>query len=331
MIKFHPMQATVTQQSEEGDDATVEIQPLARGWGDTLGTAYRRVLVSSVSGTAVTYVDFVDVTHGGKPVPVLHEYQPLPGVRETVLEISHNLRAATFRLGDDDSVAVVELMAGDAGVVTAGMISPQPGVEILDPDAVICHLEGDASVHLRIGLRRDRGFIPSTELRPVDVNPDWSSLKTFPSGVVTLDADHSPVLSVFPEASPHRVGESGDFQKLALRIQVRPGYRAEDVFREATEILFEHFRRLREEDWSLDFSLSAPAEEDQPVQRFRPISELGLQTRTENAMRNNNITTIEQLTSLREQELRSLKRVGEVAQREIIDRMEALGLSFRED
>lgn len=329
MIKFHSMNARVTSQSDDGAEATVEIQPLARGWGDTLGTAYRRVLVSSVSGTAATFVDFHSVVHNGEPVEVLHPYQSLPGIRETVLEITQNLRAASFRLSDED-VAVVSLDAKAPCKVTAGMIAAQTGVEVVDAEAFVCHLEKDVELSLRIGLRRNRGFVPTAAMRPGDVNPDWHALKTFPSGVVLVDADHSPIISVFPETEPFRVGESGDFQRLAMHIKVRQGYKAEDVFKEATELLFEHFRRLREEDWSLDFSLSTGEPEEETVQRFRPISELGLQARTENALRNNNITTIEQLVSLRERELRSLKRVGDVAQREIIDRMQVLGLEFRE-
>ena len=314
MIKFHTMNARVTSQSEDGDEATVEIKPLARGWGDTLGTAYRRVLISSVSGTATTYVDFHSVLHKGDPV----------------LEITQNLRAASFRLTGDD-IAIVFLDAKAPCKVTAGMIAAQTGVEVITPDAFICHLEEGAEVSLRIGLRRGRGFVPTTAMRPSDLNPDWQGLKSFPSGVVLVDANHSPILSVFPETEPFRVGESGDFQRLTIQIKVRPGYKAEEVFKEATELLFEHFRRLREEDWSLDFSLSTGEPEEETVQRFRPISEMGLQARTENALRNNNITTIEQLISLRERELRSLKRVGDVAQREIIDRMQVLGLEFREN
>tara|TARA_B100000029_G_scaffold67136_1_gene59883 strand:+ start:1781 stop:2773 length:993 start_codon:yes stop_codon:yes gene_type:complete len=330
MIEFEQIKINLVEESEDASSAVVELWPLVRGWGETIGTAYRRVLMSSVSGTSATFVYFKDCQHGKKPFHVYHEYQNLPGVREAVIEITQNIRAASFVLDDETEMATVELKASKAGPVTTGMIGAHPGFTIVNPDEVLFHLEEDTEITLKIGMKKNRGFIPATQLRPSDINKEWKSRSSFPAGVIRIDCSHSPVINVFPETVQERVGEDGSYQRLRLSISVKDGYKSEDVFKEATSMLKAHFERISFDDWHVDFDLFSKKDEDE-VKTFRPLSELGLRPRTENALRNNGINTIEELCALRRKELKSLSRVGEVAQIEVQDKMARAGLSLRED
>ena len=330
MIEFEPIKINLVEESEDASSAVVELWPLVRGWGETVGTAYRRVLMSSVSGTSATFIYFKDCEHKKKSFHVYHEYQNLPGVREAVIEITQNIRAASFVLDEETEMVTVELTANKPGPVTAGMISAHPGFKVINPDEVLFHLEEETSVTLKIGMKKNRGFIPATQLRPSDVSKDWKSRSSFPAGVIRIDCSHSPVINVFPETVQERVGEDGSYQRLRLSMSVKDGYKCEDAFKEATEMLKTHFERISFDDWHVDFDLYSKKDEDE-VKTFRPLSELGLRPRTENALRNNGIDTIDSLEMVTRKGLKSLSRVGEVAQREVLDKMAKVGLSLREE
>ena len=330
MIKFEKVQMRVAHESEDKTEASLEILPLVRGWGHTLGTAYRRVLMSSVRGTAVTFVDFRRVEFKGEPIAVLHEYQTLPGVRETVMEIAQNFRACPFRLKNEETVAILSLSANKAGKVVIGMAKCPPEVEVINPDVYLFQLEKGAEIELSIGLRENRGFISSPELRPSEVNPEWKG--SFPTGVVRVDADHSPVLGVYPETEPFRVGESGDYEKLTLRIRVREGYTAEAAFREANGMLQEHFTLLNDKGWPQDLGLLQPIPRENPAPTPTPLSELELtDRRVLNALFANGIDSVEGLLSFRKQELRQLNRIGDIARKKIETAVENAGLKFRDN
>ena len=185
--------------SVPGFKATMVVEPLEHGFGNTLGNALRRVLLSSLQGAAVVAV---------KIDGVLHEFSSIPGVREDVTEIILNIKRLALKM-DSEQPQRIYLNATGPAVVTAGQITTNHVVEVMNPDLVICTLDKGASINIEMFVETGKGYEPSPMHRPEDC----------PIGYLPIDSIFSPVQSVIYKVSNARVGQKTDYDKLYLTVE----------------------------------------------------------------------------------------------------------------
>ena len=287
--------------------ATAVAEPLERGFGLTLGNALRRVLLSSLQGAAVTAVQIEGV---------LHEYSSLSGVREDVIDIVLNLKGLAVRM-DVEGPKRLTLNATGPGVVTAGDITEVMGVEIINKDHVICHLDNGASVNMELTVGTGKGYVAADKNRPEDA----------PIGFIPVDALYSPVKRVSYKVSPTREGQVLDYDKLSISVETDGTLTPDDALAYAARILqdqlqtFINFEEPRE--------AGAGAEEE--ALEFNPlllkkVDELELSVRSANCLKNDNIVYIGDLIQKTEAEMLRTPNFGRKSLNEIKEVLTTMGL-----
>ncbi len=294
--------------------ATFTIEPLHSGYGNTLGNSLRRVLLSSISGAAVTAFKIDGATH---------EFTTVEGVKEDVVDIMLNLKNVRFRVFGDD-VQTLRISKKGKGPVTAKDIEVNADVEIVNPDHVIATID-DAKATLTIDLvvETGRGY------RSID-----ESAAKKASDMIALDAVFSPVTRVRYKVENTRVGQITDLDKLLITVDTDGTIAASDAFEEAAAVLVNQYTALA---GSTKVEAVAPltaavfedandANSDEPQELMTSIEDLNLSARTTNALINNDIHTLKDLFSLSDTELRELKGFGSKALDEVKEKMAELEL-----
>ena len=287
--------------------ATAVAEPLERGFGLTLGNALRRVLLSSLQGAAVTAVQIDGV---------LHEFSSVPGVREDVTDIVLNLKGLAVRM-DVEGPKRLQLNATGPGVVKAADIAEVMGVEIVNKDHVICHLDEGASVHMELTVGTGKGYVAADKNRPEDA----------PIGFIPVDALYSPVKRVSYKVSPTREGQVLDYDKLSISVETDGTLTPDDALAYAARILqdqlqtFINFEEPRE--------AGAGAEEE--ALEFNPlllkkVDELELSVRSANCLKNDNIVYIGDLIQKTEAEMLRTPNFGRKSLNEIKEVLTTMGL-----
>ena len=293
--------------------ATFVIEPLHTGYGMTLGNSMRRVLLSSVSGAAITAFKVEGVTH---------EFTTVEGVKEDVVAIMLNLKGIRFRVFSDEP-QTLRLEHKGKGIITAGEITTNADVEVVNSDHVIATVDSDkASFILDVVVETGRGY------RTVE---EGASRK--PSDMIAIDAIFSPVLRVRYKVEDTRVGQITDLDKLIITIDTDGTITPKDAFEEAAAILVNQYTALagatRVEavpaSKTVAPSFNADAD-DEPSELLVSIEDLNLTARTTNALINNDIHTLKDLFSLSDAELRDLKGFGQKALDEVKDKLAELEL-----
>jgi len=275
------------------------VEPLERGFGTTVGNALRRVLLSSISGTAITAV---------KIYGVYHEFSTIEGVREDVIEIIANLKKIRFNLTGDSNVEILYLKKKGEGEVKAEDLNLPPNVTMVNKDVTIAHITN-----------------PEVELKYVPVEEMETIGET---GWILVDADFSPVRLVSFKVEQTRVGEKTDYEKLIMEVKTDGSKTPNDAVKEAVEILLKHFSMLE------NISYEVPViEEPVPVDELSEkltlsIEELDISQRALNSLRRIGINTIGDLVQLTEDELKSTKNIGRKALAEIKEALKEMGLSL---
>ncbi len=290
--------------------ARVVVEPLERGFGHTLGNALRRVLLSSIPGSAITEVEIDGV---------LHEYTTLEGLQEDVIEVLLNLKDVAIRQHSGDEVMLTLTKKGK-GEVKAGDITVDHTVEIINPDHVICHLTKDITLSMRLKVSRGLGYQPASARQHPD---DEAS----PIGRLQLDASFAPVRRVAYEVEAARVEQRTNLDKLVLDIDTNGAISAEDAVRKAAEILNDQLSVFG------DFS-RREAEADTPEQNgfdpilLRPIDDLELTVRSANCLKAESIYYIGDLVQKTEVELLKTPNLGKKSLTEIKDVLGAKSLAL---
>ncbi len=290
------------------DRGVFVVEPLERGFGTTLGNALRRVLLSSISGTAPTAV---------KIYGVYHEFSSLDGVAEDVVEIIANIKGVRFNLKDSD-VEVLYVKKKGEGEVRASDIALPPNVEIANPDKVIATItDPEVEFNAEIKIERGKGYVPAEEMEAIGE-----------TGWILLDADFSPVKLVSYRIEQTRVGEKTDYERLAVEIHTDGTKSPDEVVSEAVDILKKHLTLLE------NISYEAPVpEEPIPVDELSEkltlsIEELDISQRAMNSLKRMGITTIGDLVQMTEEELKSTKNIGRKALAEIKEALKQMGLQL---
>ncbi|MGE8454496.1 MAG: DNA-directed RNA polymerase subunit alpha [Pseudomonadales bacterium] len=295
--------------------AKVELEPIERGYGHTLGNALRRVLLSSMVGYAAT-----EVTIAG----VLHEYSSIDGVQEDVVNILLNLKGVVFKLHNRDEVTL-SLRKDGEGVVTAADIQTPHDVEIINPEHVIAHLSQGGKLDMQIKVEKGRGYVPGNVRHYGD-----ESTKSI--GRIVLDASFSPVKRVSYTVESARVEQRTDLDKLVLEIETNGAIAAEDAVRSSAKILVEQLAVFAQlEGGALDVF-------DQPGSNrsnatfdpilLRPVDELELTVRSANCLKAENIYYIGDLIQRTENELLKTPNLGRKSLNEIKEVLASRGLTL---
>ena len=290
----------------------VVVEPLERGFGLTLGNAIRRVLLSSLQGAAVTAVKFEGV---------LHEFSSIPGVREDVTDIILNIKTLAIRMSTE-ATKKLKLQAKGPGEITAGMIEAIAGVEILNPDLVICTLDKGANLHMELTVQHGKGYRQAAQNREEDD----------PIGLIPVDSIFSPVRKVSYKVDNTRVGQITDYDKLSIDIETNGTVTPEDAVALAARII--------QDQLAIFINFEEPKEHvpggprgDLPFNRalLRRVEELELSVRSMNCLKNDNIIYLGDLVQKTESEMLRTPNFGRKSLNEIKEVLVNLGLNLGMD
>lgn len=289
--------------------ARVTLEPLERGFGYTLGNALRRILLSSMSGAAVTEVRIENV---------LHEYSSIPGVQEDVIEILLNLKNLAVRM-HNRTETVLQVSKKGSGTMTAGDIQLDHDVEVVNPNHVIANLSDEGELSMEITVAKGRGY----EVVDISNTPE----ETREVGVLKLDASYSPIRRVSYSVENARVEQRTDLDKLVIDIETNGTIDPEDAVRRAATILHEQiavFIQLEE----TSRSAGEISEEKIDPLLLRPVDDLELTVRSANCLKAENIYYIGDLIQRTEVELLKTPNLGKKSLTEIKDVLAGRGLSL---
>lgn len=290
-------------ESDGRDSATFTIEPLASGYGQTLGNSLRRVLLSSIEGAAITAFKIDGVGH---------EFSVIPGVKEDVVEILLNLKSIVVKSFSDKPVELT--LAKKGGVVTAGDIKKTAEVEIVNPEQVIATIDDPkAEIKMTLFVESGRGYQTLEE----------SAAKRTMSDAVALDGVFSPVRRVRYSVEKTRVGDNVDLDKLSLTIDTDGSIEPQAAFEQAAAILAEQYQALAGDTVVAKKAPNLTNATGNDLLNL-PVDELGLSARTTNALINNNIETVNDLVSLTDEQLDELKGFGSKARDEVKARVAEL-------
>ena len=289
------------------------IEPLERGYGTTLGNSLRRVLLSSLPGTAVTSIRISGIQH---------EFSTIPGVKEDVTEIVLNIKRIIARLHSDEPKTVYIEASGE-GEVTAGDIKADGEVEILNPELHIATLGPDASLSMELTLDHGRGYVPADKNK----NPQQII------GTIPVDSIYTPVLKVNYAVENTRVGNQTDFDKLTLEVWTDRTISPRDAVSLGAKILVDHFTLFT--DLSDSIGSKSTVVEKVETQRDKvlemTIEELDLSVRSFNCLKRANINTVEDLISKTQHEMIKVRNLGRKSLEEVEHKLAMMGLSLASD
>ena len=291
--------------------AKVTLEPLERGFGHTLGNALRRILLSSMPGCAVTEVEIDGV---------LHEYSSKEGVQEDILEVLLNLKGLAVKVQDKDDI-ILTLNKSGIGPVTAGDITHDGGVEIVNPNHVICHLtDKNATISMRIRVQRGRGYVPASAR--VHTQDDDR-----PIGRLLVDARFSPVDRIAYNVEAARVEQRTDLDKLIIEMETNGTIDPEEAIRRAATILAEQLDAFVDLRDVRQPEVKEEKPEFDPI-LLRPVDDLELTVRSANCLKAETIHYIGDLVQRTEVELLKTPNLGKKSLTEIKDVLASRGLSL---
>lgn len=286
------------------------VEPLERGYGTTLGNSLRRILLSSLPGTAVTTI---------KIAGIQHEFSSIPGVKEDVTEIVLNVKGIVAKL-HSEGIKTVYIEASGQGVVTAGDIKADSDVEILNPEHHIATLSPEASLNMELTLSHGRGYVTA------DRNKSSQNI----IGVIPVDSVYTPVRKVNYTVENTRVKDLTDFDKLTLEVWTNGTIAARDAVSLGARILCDHFMLFT--DLSETMGSKSTVVEKAEAQRDKilelTIEELDLSVRSFNCLKRANINTVEDLISKTEDEMMKVRNLGRKSLEEVINKLAMMGLSL---
>ena len=289
------------------------VEPLERGYGTTLGNSLRRVLLSSLPGTAPTSIRIAGVQH---------EFSTIPGVKEDVTELVLNVKGIIARLHCDGPKTVYIEAAGECEV-TAGDIKADGEVEILNPELHIASLGPDGALSMEITLAHGRGYVPA------DKNKSAQQV----IGTIPVDSIYAPVLKVNYAVENTRVGNQTDFDKLTIEVWTDKTISARDALSLGAKILCDHFTLFTDLSDTIGNSCTVVEKEPERPDTVMKmtIEELDLSVRSFNCLKRANINTVEDLTNKTEEEMIKVRNLGRKSLEEVEHKLAMMGLSLASD
>ena len=314
MIEIEKPQIECIETPGDASYGKYVIEPLERGYGTTLGNALRRILLSSLPGTAAT---------GIKIAGVQHEFSTIPGVKEDVTEIVLNVKNLLTKL-HSDAVKTVFIEAAGPCEVTAGDIKTDGEVEVLNPELHIATLDVGATLSMEITLSHGRGYVSADRNK---------AQRPGVIGVISVDSIYTPVYKVNYTVESTRVGTSSDYDKLTLEVWTDTTIAARDAVSLGAKILCDHFALFTDLSDNLgDKSTVVEKAQDSKDKMLElTIEELDLSVRSFNCLKRANINTVEDLISKTEDEMMKVRNLGRKSLEEVINKLAMMGLSLASD
>ncbi|ADY54785.1 DNA-directed RNA polymerase subunit alpha [Syntrophobotulus glycolicus DSM 8271] len=311
MLEIEKPNIECVERSEDNTYAKFVIEPLERGYGITLGNSLRRILLSSLPGSAVTSV---------KIEGVLHEFSTIPGVLEDVTEVILNIKSLALK-GYTDESRVLRLEYEGEGVVTAGDIITGPDIEILNPDLKIATLDKDGRLFMEMTVDRSRGYVSAEKNK----KPEHAI------GVIPIDSIFAPIYKVNYAVEDTRVGMMTDFDRLTLEVWSNGSITPEEATSLAAKILSEHLRLfigLTDNLGNVEIMVEKEEEAKDKILEMT-IEELDLSVRSYNCLKRAGINTVEELTQKTEEEMIKVRNLGRKSLEEVENKLKELSLGFR--
>lgn len=312
-FNFKMPKIQMTEESEDGKYSRFVVEPLERGYGLTLGNSLRRIMLSSLVGTAVSSI---------KIDGVLHEFSSIPGVKEDVTEIVMNIKQLSIKNnGNCVEPVIAHIDYSGEGVVKASDIKVDPDIEIVNPDLVIAHLNNsDSKLVMELTITNGRGYVSSEKNKKDDMA----------AGVISIDSIYTPVERVNMSVENTRVGQDTDFDKLTLDIFTNGTINPEEALSLAAKVLSEHlkvFINLSEN--AANAEVMGAAEEEEPFNALSmSIEDLELSVRSFNCLKRAGINTVEQLTNKTPDDMMKVRNLGKKSLDEVLLKLKELGLSL---
>ena len=306
----------------ESDDkfGKFEFRPLEPGYGITIGNALRRILLSSLEGYAITTVKIEGVEH---------EFSNITGVMEDVTEIVLNLKQARFKKKSDDfDEEKVNISITGQDTFTAGDIQRfLTGFEVLNPDLVICRMEPDVKLQVALTINKGRGYVPSEENKPVDVE----------FGVIPIDSIYTPIRNVKITIEDFRVEQKTDYEKLLLNIETDGSIVPKEALKEAAKILIQHLLLFSDEKITFDTTEKfEDAEFDEEILHMRQqlktkLVDMDLSVRALNCLKAADVETLGDLVTFNKNDLLKFRNFGKKSLTELDELLDKMQLSFGMD
>lgn len=315
MIKFEKPQYKVTEYVESNSYGKFEIEPLERGFGTTIGNALRRVMLSSLPGSAITSV---------KIEGVMHEFQTIDGIMEDVTSIVLNLKNVVVKNHTEED-AVIRLITDKEGVVTAGDIECPSDVEIINKDQEIATIVKGGSLNMEMTVSNGRGFVRAEANKKL-----MGDTKV---GVIAIDSNYSPIERVNIAVEDARVGQATNYDKLILEVWTNGAMKSEEAIALASRIIIEHFEILTELNSIADIKgLMTEQDEDPKVKALETsIDDMEFSVRAYNCLKRSGINTMQDLVNRKESDMMKIRNLGKKSLKEVLDKVKEMGLSFRDD
>ncbi|GAU79332.1 DNA-directed RNA polymerase subunit alpha [Fusibacter sp. 3D3] len=312
MIEIEKPTIECVELSEDGKFGKFVVEPLERGYATTLGNSLRRILLSSLPGTAVRWIKIENV---------LHEFSTVPGVKEDVIEIILNLKELFAKIHSDEDVKILRIEASTAGEITAGDIIADADVEILNTDLHICTLDENSRLYMEIALGQGRGYVTAENNKEVGL----------PIGIIPVDSIYTPVRKVNFTVDKTRVGKVADYDKLTLEVWTDGTIKPDEATSLGAKIMAEHLNLFIDMTDSINgVEIMVEKEEDIKEKVLEmTIEELDLSVRSYNCLKRAGINTVEELTNKSEDDMMKVRNLGKKSLEEVKHKLAELDLGLR--
>jgi len=315
MLNFEKPMYKITDYIEGNNFGKFELEPLERGFGTTLGNALRRVMLSSMPGSAI--VAF-------KVDGVMHEFTTIEGIVEDVTTIVLNLKSIVVK-NNTDEVKKLTLSVNEEKTVTAADIVTDGDVEIINPDQVICTVSKGGKLEMELLVANGRGYVPSNENK--------SFVEGQKIGYIPIDALYSPIERISYEVDSARVGQDASYDKLIMNVQTNGSLRPEEAMALAAKILIEHLNIVTNLSEIADMTgiMNAKQEDSKLKKLETSIDDLDFSVRAYNCLKRAGVNTLGDLTEKSELEMMKIRNLGKKSLKEVMDKIKDMGLKFRDD
>ncbi len=315
MLNFEKPTYKITEYVENSNYGKFELEPLERGFGITLGNALRRVMLSSMPGSAIVAI---------KIDGVMHEFQTIEGIVEDVTTIVLNLKNVVVK-NHSEEAKTVYINVAEERVVTAADIECDSDIEIVNKDQVIATLAKGGKLSMEIVIANGRGYVPAGE------NTEYADNNKI--GYIPIDALFSPIVRINYEVENARVGQDANYDKLIMNVYTNGSMRPEDAMALGSKILMEHLSIITNISEIADMTgiMNAKQEDSKQKKLETSIDDLDFSVRAYNCLKRAGIATLGDLTEKSELEMMKIRNLGKKSLKEVIDKIKDMGLKFRDE
>lgn len=315
MLNFEKPIYKITEYVENNNFGKFELEPLERGFGTTIGNALRRIMLSSMPGSAIVAV---------KIEGVMHEFQVMEGVVEDVTTIILNLKNVVVKNHSTEE-KVLHLSVNEARTVTAADIEADPDIEIANPDQIIATLSKGGKLDMELIVANGRGYVPSNE------NKKYTGDNKI--GYIPIDALYSPIERISYEVENARVGQDANYDKLIMNVTTNGSIRPEEAMALGAKILIEHLNIITNLSEIADVTgiMNAKQEDSKQKKLETSIDDLDFSVRAYNCLKRAGVNTLGDLTEKSELEMMKIRNLGKKSLKEVMDKIKDMGLRFRDE